>query len=347
MSRLHFRSCSLLFALAGCQAADFRRDDYPIADDARPPQSTLWLGIPEKHLELDGATASMVMELGNGSAVALDDDLLLTAMHVWSMDAAPDGRPEEFQYFLGLQRDPSMERAATRDPHFDLALDGTALIEAVAQLEASGYEPLAGLAQDQESVNESLREARDRLGQDWAVARVDPPWWSTDHVVKLHAPALEPNWSPTGETQLYALGFAAFFGEEGAHHQSLSHLDQFVSAGPYTVAGHGLGPDRVGFMDYPDARPIPKGHSGGGIYVWNAEAEHMELVGILSSCLEFRTPSVVRPLGLFGVEALAFELPNTFDTSEKLVVFVPLARIIAGLPEDLRAEVLDAKTHEL
>ncbi|MHC4377674.1 MAG: hypothetical protein ACYS26_13820 [Planctomycetota bacterium] len=339
-------SPALLVALGACQGVDIRRDDHPLEGDAKPPQSTLWLGVPEQRLKLEGTTASMVVELSNGSAVALDDDLLLTAMHVWSNEAEIVGSPQQCQHFLGLQRDSAIERSPSPDPHFDLKLEGTALIEAAAHLESSGYEPETGLAQDQQESQESLRDARDRLGQDWAVARVDEPWWPAEQVATLHDPALDPDWSPAEDVPLYALGFAAFFGEAGAHHDSLFHLDQFVSAGPYTVAGLGLGPDRAGFMDYPDARPIPKGHSGGGIYVWNKDAEHMELVGILSSCLEFRTPSVVRPLGLFGVEALSFELPNAFDTSEKLVVFVPLARILEALPEDLRAEIMRANALE-
>lgn len=342
MKTPHLLSVSLLVGLAACQTADIRRDDYPVEGGVKSPQSTLWLGIPEQRLQLEGTTASMVMELSNGSAVALDDDLLLTAMHVWSSETEIVGLPQQRQHFLGLQRDRTAERAASPDPHFDLRLDGTALIEAAAHLECSGYEPEDGLATDQKDAQESLRDARDRLSQDWAVARVVDPWWSDDHVAQLHAPALDPSWFPGEDVPLYALGFAAFFGEAGARSQSLIELDQFVAAGPYTVAGLGLGPDRAGFMDYPDARPIPKGHSGGGIYVWNAGSERLELVGILSSCLEFRTASVVRPLGLFGVEALAFELPSYFDSSEKLVVFVPLARIIAGLPEDLRAEILRA-----
>lgn len=340
MHKLIHLSLPILAGFAACNSTGQRMDDWPGAPEARSLQSTLWLGIPEKSLVLEGDSVSMRMELGNGSAVVLDDDLLLTAMHVWSTEDDPDGRPDDFQYFLGLQRDPTIERTATRDPHFDLVLDGTALIEAVAHLEASGYEPLSGLAQDQESSEESLREARDRLGQDWALARVDQPWWSAKEVVVLHPPALDPEWSPSEDTPLYALGFAAFFGEEGARYASLSHLDQFVKAGPYTVAGLGLGPDRAGFMDYPDERPIPKGHSGGGIYVWNADAERMELVGILSSCLEYRTQTVLRPL---GIDALAFHLPGYFDANEKLVVFVPIARVLEALPEGLRAEVLEGR----
>lgn len=347
MIRHHTLALAVLVALSACQSADPHRDDYPADGDTNSPRSTLWLGIPEPKPELDESSVSLVTKVGNGSAVVLDDDLLLTAMHVWSNEAEIVGDPKEIQHFLGLQRDPQVERNTRPDSHFNLRLAGTAMIEAVARLQSSGYEPEFGLVQDRRSTYESLQESRDQIGQDWAVARVDEPWWPKEQIAVLHRPALEPDWSPGENETIYALGFASFFGAEGAQYKSLLHLNQFVSAGPYTVAGFGLGPERAGFMNYPNARPIPKGHSGGGIYVWNAELGRMELVGILSACLEFRRPRVLRPLGLFGTNALSFELPSAFKTREKLVVFVPLARIFEGLSDELRAEIMSANSPEL
>jgi hypothetical protein len=336
----------LLLPLLGCGTPDLRRDDFPAEVPRSQRHSTVWLGVPETRIEISGGEARQVRGVGLGSAVILGDDLILTALHVWSSEPAGEAAPEAVQRLRGVERgrDPNSSQASesqAESPGTMGPVPGTELMSlrnTRGRLAASGFDPEASSSTGTESGG-TVNTLRDRLSRDWALARVDDPWWDPADAVVLHAPALETDWSAPEGTPLYALGFASFFDPRSEASMDINGLLGFVAPGPYTVRGSAVGAEGHGLMNYPVERPTPLGHSGGGIYIWNGTTARMELIGILSSCFEMPAPFVLRPFGLLGLEQPEIELPSLFDSEIKVVVFAPIAAVWAGLSDELRAEI--------
>lgn len=170
---------------------------------------------------------------------------------------------------------------------------------------------------------------------DWALVETDELTWDEGDLAHVHPPALDPDWRVPDGTELFALGFAAIFKTvereeptgDGAEPEAGAHAS-FLKAGPYTLKGRALWIDGLCTLAYTPGWPQPKGHSGGGVYLWNEEAERLELVGVFHSWMSFRTTrhAVITPL---GISALSFEWES--EEKARRLIYAPIAGALKAL----------------
>ena len=151
---------------------------------------------------------------------------------------------------------------------------------------------------------------------DWAVVKIDTPTWNPDDAVSIHKPALDPEWTVPPGTMLYAAGYSPAFSEhsqfelvsEPADSGELNtvvdndesfatrpvKLHTFYKSGPYIVAGGALetpleeGHVQRHSFSTPNNYPSIKGHSGGGVFIWNDKTNQLDLIGVICATADVR-----------------------------------------------------------
>ena len=243
--------------MAGCSSG-------PVLIDQRPPMaadeeldSTIWIGLSSKGRLTNAA-----------SAVVIGPDHLLTNRH-----CAPASEPWW-----------SSNAVDCPNIWFNVVTEGTSSLQRRAStVEAFGQVPesIATRTPDEIYTNSDLLNQINDA--DWVTLKIDDPPWSPESIAIIHEPALDPNWTPPAGTPLFILGYSPVFldpdGFEKVNPFS-SRYRSFINDGPYAIAGPALTADSIPAIDYELGLPKPEGQSGGGVYLWNADSDRLELIGI-------------------------------------------------------------------
>ena len=111
---------------------------------------------------------------------------------------------------------------------------------------------------------------------DWALIETKKPFWDNLIEAPIYPPAVDPDWRAPDDTELYVLGFSSIFRNE-------EDRTTFIQGGPYTIATKSLNVSDFPALQYDKDWPTPRGHSGGGVYIWNEETKQLELIGVFHS----------------------------------------------------------------
>lgn len=248
MNRTLVVPVALLIAVcSGCQGSGTG------AVDQRPAH------IPLEQIE---STICIKVGLAFGSAVILDSNHLLTNDHVFGRE---------------LNQDVGLFGVSTSTGEFDR-------VDVEFQLVDSGA--FDAKAEDDGVEGDWTHFATD-ASTDWSLIKTYEPRWDVKHAAIIHPSARDPEWVVPEGTQLFLLGFSyIFMGEKEEQSESSSVSDKWllhVQSGPYTLMGHALTSRRgLGVVEQSGPGFMPSGHSGGGVYLWNADTERLELVGLFN-----------------------------------------------------------------
>jgi hypothetical protein len=305
-TRINFAACTLVMLLSACRAPVHVVDQRPDFIPDEQVASALWIA------EQSGV---------RGSAVAVSPRHLLTNAHIWG------GGLRWWASELPLNQEIWGYEEGPAHVH---TIEGGGKISVVHhkisgrqfRLAASGEESLE-YGPDGEATEASIGRS------DWALIETDKPFWDLDEVAFIHPAATDPNWVVPEGTELFVLGFSPIFNEEeedevsSDEEKSRAHL-RFVQSGPYTLRGkviHDPEDGRAG-IQYPPDWPAPTGHSGSGVFLWNADAERLELVGVFYSVTGMAWGLEIGPLKL------------TASNHAQVLEFVPIAAAMQALNAD-------------
>ncbi|MCH2160425.1 MAG: trypsin-like peptidase domain-containing protein [Phycisphaerales bacterium] len=246
----------ILFWLCGCSSPQEVVDGrLELAPDANL-DSTVWIGVgPGKRLGVAG------------SGVVIGPNRLLTNRHFvsqgqrWWMDDEIDS---SWTWFAPAEVDSSYR-----------VLPST--------LEAAGTIPDVVRGRNQEEIYDDAELLGPLVDADWAILQIDDPPWTAEALPILHAPALQPGWRVPSGTELHILGYSPIFlgmKAGGGISPKSPEYRQFLADGPYAITGKATSVQSMPGVTYAIDRAKPVGHSGGGVYLWNAAASQLELIGL-------------------------------------------------------------------
>jgi hypothetical protein len=181
-----------------------------------------------------------------------------------------------------------------------------------------------------------------RLSCDWAVIETDSPSWSPEEVAVIHPPAMDPDWVVPEDVELFILGYSSIFegatprrgvDSEGSDIQPIAippipiqprprDLLPFIRGGPYTLKGRSEILDGIWYVTYPHEWPRPGGHSGGGVFLWNEDAQRLELVGVFHTW-DQATKTTIWESSLFGISVLSVQ--RSSEEKIRLLAFSPIS----------------------
>jgi hypothetical protein len=302
---------ALLALLAACQGTAHVVDQRPDHVPAEQLSSVRWVSLENEAGKRSG-----------GSAIVVGPRHLVTNAHVWS-DATPWCEAE-----LPSGRELTLfDRGAS----LTLGLAGGVttmkspkwFVPREFRLVASGASTLE-LGPDGEYTNTSL------LHGDWVLVETDEPTWGEGDLAHVHPPALDPDWRVPNGTELFVLGFSTIFDPTLHASSPVAQEDMatFLRDGPYTLVGEAVSFDGQTTLAYTPGWPQPKGHSGGGVYLWNEAAERLELVGVFHSWNSVTTTrsAEIAPL---GISALSFE--RVSKVRRRHLYYAPIADALQAL----------------
>jgi len=146
-------------------------------------------------------------------------------------------------------------------------------------------------------------------------------------------PATHPDWIVPEGTELFIVGFSPIFFEKdiiefekpnddpsnyvGNQLLTSTNRSSFIKEGPYTIRAESFRYDESEFgLSYSNHWPIPRGHSGGGVYIWVKETQRLELVGVFQSRNLLRTEMTRKyHFDFFGTRIPLFSLTKKGRTS--------------------------------
>lgn len=242
------RSTTLLIVVAsGCQGNRVE------VVDQRPDY------IP---LEQIGSTICIKVGLAVGSAVILDSNHLLTNDHVFGHETNQEVR------LFGIST--SSGKFDRMNSDFQLVDSGVFDVKA-----------------ENDGAESDWTHFTTDVTSDWALIKTDNPRWDAKNAAIIHPAAKDPEWVIPEGTELFLLGYSNIFMKEtDEQSDSISDYEKFllhIKNGPYTVSGQALTSNRgLGVVAPSEDWPVPVGHSGGGVYLWNSDAERLELVGVFN-----------------------------------------------------------------
>ena len=247
--------------------------------------------IPLEQIE---STICIKVELAQGSAVILDSTHLLTCSHVFGQEKT---------------REVSLLGISTSNGKVDQFKSDFHLVD------EGGYDDA-----------DSVRTVDMDPESDWALIKSEKPNWDAKNAAVIHPAALDPEWVVPEGTELFLVGYSPIFMEEtDEQSETISDYEKrmlFIKHGPYTLSGKAatfLG--HRGVL-HSENLPSPAGHSGGGVYLWNAVAERLELVGIFTEGVKH-----TKTFDVFGL--------TKFRYGETLVSFYsPIAPALQALESD-------------
>jgi len=177
--------------------------------------------------------------------------------------------------------------------------------------------------------------------EDWAVVEADHPLWDPSQQAIIHPPARSLDWQVPEGRELFVLGFATRFlqpipeeDERAGFSVEAHNMVQLVthcSQGPHAFRGEATQVEEYPALEIDDLEQIG-GHSGGGVYLWNEQSGHLELVGVFHSTLQ--APMVgessweITPL---GISALSFTLRWSRKRTGRYMMFAPIGPILRSL----------------
>jgi hypothetical protein len=167
---------------------------------------------------------------------------------------------------------------------------------------------------------------------DWAVIETDSPSWNPEEVAVIHPPAMNPDWLIPEDVELFILGYSSIFKgttpkgdvdlRDSGIRTTVSGLILFINEGPYTIKGRSKILDGTWSVTYPHEWPQPSGHSGGGVFLWNEEAQRPELVGVFHTW-DQATITTTKELSLFGNSS--FSVQSTSKEKVRSLAFSPIS----------------------
>jgi hypothetical protein len=299
--------------LAGCQATVQVVDQRPDFVSDAHAASAQWIGTPPKK-------GRWTM----GSAVAIGPNRLVTNAHIWA--------PDDPWWSVDL---PSKQQMLL----FERGMEGQAQVnEELAKVEVSdhiresSFRLIASGMSDLEFDSEGGATRTSQRNCDWAVIETDSPSWNSEEVAVIHPPAMDPDWVVPKDVELFILGYSSIFKEatprrgvdpEGSDIRPIPRdLLPFIRGGPYTLKGRSEISDGTWSVTYPHDWPQPGGHSGGGVFLWNEDAQRLELVGVFHTW-DQATKTTIREFSLFGGSAISVK--STSEEKIRLLSFSPIS----------------------
>jgi len=277
---LHSSSILLIVVASGCQSGRC------VVEDQRPDY------IPLKQIE---STIWIKVGKARGSAVILDSTHLLTCSHVFGHKKTREVS------LLGISTSSGKVDQFKSDFHL---VDEGEYDDAVVLTVDISPEP------------------------DWALIKTEKPNWDANNAAVIHPDAVDPEWVVPEGTELFLVGYSPIFMEDtdpgmtGFALFASSDYEKrmlFIKNGPYTLCGKATTFHGHTAVLHSENWPPPVGHSGGGVYLWNADAERLELVGIFTEASKH-----TKSFDVFGL--------TKFRYGETLVSFYsPIAPVLQAL----------------
>jgi hypothetical protein len=314
-SKRHYLAIGFLALACACQSAGGVVDQRPEFIAKRQLRSTVWLGLSENGKNITGM----------GSAVIVGPNRLLTNAHVWSADDpwwGSDLREEAFlflckrgqKHVVMIGHDQGHQEAGSGDIQF--AELPNKLVKTKFRLVAHADTSIVKSDVVELLHGEVAQQSRPPMlwSKDWVVIETDRPTWQPADAAILHPAAMALDWLPARGTDAFIAGFSSVFvkGSKVEGEFSLRGLHSFIEEGPYVLSGKVLHVEESYATDKAKSQPMvsylydwpsPGGHSGGGVYLWNATSRQPELIGVFHT--HNATTSLARfmGLGLFEVDA--------------------------------------------
>lgn len=299
--------------LAGCQATvqviDQRPDFVSDAHAASAQWIGTWLGKGR---------------LAMGSAVAIGPNHLVTNAHIWA--------PDDPWWSVDLPSKQKMllfERGMKSQAQVN---EDLAMAEVSDRIRGSSFRLIASGMSDLEFDSEGGATYTSLRNCDWAVIETDSPSWNPEEVAVIHPPAMDPDWVIPEDVELFILGYSSIFegatprrgvDSEGSEIQPIPRdLLPFIRGGPYTLKGRSEISDGTWSVTYPHEWPQPGGHSGGGVFLWNEDAQRLELVGVFHTW-DQATKTTIKEFSLFGVSGLSVQ--STSEEKIRSLAFSPIS----------------------
>ncbi|MEC7583628.1 MAG: hypothetical protein VYE77_04865 [Planctomycetota bacterium] len=288
------RAATLVAALlaGACQGTIQVIDQRPSFVERQELRSTIWLGLTEDDKDI----SSMA------SAIIISRNVLLTNAHVWATKE-PDtpwweaDLPAERTIFLSNPEPIRITSPkAGEEPRHRLQ----PLLRRRFRLLATGTQ---GLELPTEAPDSQTRP-EDLWTRDWALIETDQPNWLPTDAAPIYAKALDPSWTPPPGTKALIAGYSSLFlgedadkvDEEGVPTANVLDLALFLMSGPYVLSGNIRMIEGKPAVTYRTGWPSPGGHSGGGVYVLNADTQRPELIGVFHTYVPVRVA-----VSLFGI----------------------------------------------
>ena len=299
--------------LAGCQATVQVIDQRPDFVSDAHAASAQWIGtLPKKG------------RWTTASAVAIGPNRLVTNAHVWA--------PDDLWWSVDL---PSKQKMLL----FERGMESQAQVnEELAKSEVSDHTRVASFRliasgmSGLEFDSEGGATATSRMNCDWAVIETDSPSRNPEEVAVIHPPAMDPDWVVPEDVELFILGYSSIFegttprrgvDSEGSDIQPIPRdLFPFIRGGPYTLKGRFGISGGIWHVTYPHEWPRPGGHSGGGVFLWNEDAQRLELVGVFHTWEEGIETTTWKS-SLFGISGLSVQ--RSSEEKIRLLAFSPIS----------------------
>jgi len=314
-SKRHCFVIGLLALACACQSSGDVVDQRPDYIAKQQLRSTVWLGLSENGKNITGM----------GSAVIIGPNRLLTNAHVWSAVDPWWGSDlrEEASLFLCKRGHKHVAMIGQGQGNQEAGSGGLQLTELQNTLVKTKFRLVAhaDASVGRSDVPELLRGEAAQLrrpsmlwSKDWVVIETDRPTWQPGDAAILHSAAMAFDWMPAQGADAFIVGFSSVFikGAKAEGKISLRGLHSFIHEGPYVVRGKVLHVAKPGDTDrsvprpmvsYPYDWPSPGGHSGGGVYLWNAASQMPELIGVFHTYNATTQWLGVMGLGLFEVDS--------------------------------------------
>ena len=260
---LHASLVTLIIFFAGCKSGN-----PTLVTDQLPhyvPKEQLLSTIKLTMREVEGPVTTYY----SGCGIILDENHLLTNSHIWATKDGEISQNRNVQVTVKCKK---------------------------------GKDHLHSITQNFKLVADS----GDRDLEDWALIYCEDPYWNAKNAAYIHPPATHPDWIVPEGTELFIVGFSPIFFEKditefekpnddpsnyvGNQLLTSTNRSSFIKDGPYTIRAESFHYDESEFgLSYSNHWPIPLGHSGGGVYIWNKETQRLELVGVFHSRNLLRT----------------------------------------------------------
>lgn len=276
--------------LGACQGPVQVVDQLPSFVEREQLRSTVWLGLTKNRRDI----SSMA------SAIIISRNVLLTNAHVWAAKE-PDTPwweaelPAERTVFLSQPKLVVTNRSGAKGNQGRLLKP---LTPRKFRLLASGMEGMTRPANPPDSEN----GPRNLWSRDWVLIETERPNWRPEDAAIFYPKSLDPTWTPRPRTDVLIAGYSSLFlGDDSETTEeeaktSMLNLALFLMSGPYVLRGDvRMIEDQPG-VTYQAGWPRPGGHSGGGVYVLNADTQRPELIGVFHSHVPVRVA-----LSLFGM----------------------------------------------
>jgi len=338
MTILRIVGIGLAVLAVACQGTGPVVDQRPDYITRQQLASTLWICRTE--LGPDNNT----IFTGHASAVIVGSNRLLTNAHFWSAErswwlselpaerqlvmlnedrlrqAQMDGQKTLPMWDLLVRS--KFRLVAAGDPGFD-----SNEVPELFRVKGEFYDPSRGVTYLGAVTKPPLLWT-----SDWVLIETDRPTWKPEDAAVFHPAATDPDWMPAEGLDAFVAGFSSIFSTgsaAGSDEVTLNSMFSLAAGGPYVLRGTmqhvekepSSGSDASSpqpMISYPTEWPRPGGHSGGGVYLWNARTRQPELIGVFHSRVPTRGW-----IAFLGMDVISRRLWN--------LSYAPLAPVLRAL----------------